>query len=272
MKRKIHNKRQSKSQKLRFKNIIKRQKHNKQMSLLQKKRRSNEEYRKRHNKEISLDQKKRFKNNIKYSIHKNKVQLNERTKYAIYKKFRNSTNLSSKFLSSRKYVLCKRKKSVLQEQKRMANLSIRQKNRLACKMRYRNTRELLLKKKTDNRREKLFSNYFENIKKGPTIECGSCQRLWFDKSVEKCNIQKLINPKVSRPFIRQVCSSPTVKDDNLFYLCKSCISYIKSGQVPPLSTCKKELKFSKIGEPLKKLTPLEAVFVSPRIGFMKIYN
>lgn len=165
----------------------------------------------------------------------------------------------------------KRLKDLSLRNKHLKQLKISQHQRI-CVQAYHKKQNDLAKQNYNNKvtreqdgfRLKLFRKYNDSIKDGPYWECVSCCRLLFRSSVNLCSVQMF--EKVPPSFIRECCSK-MIDDTNVGYLCSACKKSLSRNKKPRFSMCHEGLKFPRVSEEVKKLTPLEERFLCP---FMQI--
>ncbi|XP_050312682.1 uncharacterized protein LOC126747824 [Anthonomus grandis grandis] len=99
------------------------------------------------------------------------------------------------------------------------------------------------------------------LRKGPTIVCSCCLRLWFPTSCTKLNLQRL-EKKFGTEFTTKICN------DGVFF-CNSCSQNIYKGQLSKF-WCGHHNIVHPIPVELKDLTILKERMVSARLPFMQI--
>ena len=127
---------------------------------------------------------------------------------------------------------------------------------MRLKKEYNNKSLYLTKRSTPN---KIYLNYFEEIKEGPTYTCTCCGRLWFKTSVSNLNKAKCKKNILDLVFY--------LKSSNL--ICRSCSPSVYNGSIPRMALSN-GLDFALQPDCLKKLSNLEERLVAPRVPFMRI--
>ena len=140
---------------------------------------------------------------------------------------------------------------------------------------YKENREGILRKHIDDYDE---DSYLKDIEKGPTIQCISCERLFFDYSMSLLTYKQLLK-QCTLDFLKNTCRYGNFDPDsgnfdpdsrNLGYACLNCKKYLMEGKIPPLSLAHKELQFPEIPPELADLKGIEERLLAPRIGFIQI--
>ena len=109
---------------------------------------------------------------------------------------------------------------------------------------------------------------------GPIFVCSCCHVKHFESNVtliDKNYESKLLEkyPECFTECVRYFVNV-MINEDAKIYFCKTCIVYMKSRRVPPMSVCN-SLDVVSINDPDLKLTELENNLIALRIMFQKIY-
>ena len=105
---------------------------------------------------------------------------------------------------------------------------------------------------------------------GPIFVCSCCHVKHFESNVTLIdeNYERKLLEKYPECFTE--CVSYIVKviinEDNNYYFCKTCIGYIKSRRIPPMSVCN-NLDVVPINNPDLQLSELENNWIALRIMF-----
>ena len=84
--------------------------------------------------------------------------------------------------------------------------------------------------------------YLQDIKKGPTVRCISCDRLFFDYSMTLLTYKKLLK-KCTLDFLLDTCPYGNFNSDLYYigYACSNCKKFLYQAKVPPLSLAHEKL-------------------------------
>ena len=109
---------------------------------------------------------------------------------------------------------------------------------------------------------------------GPIFVCSCCHVKHYESNVNKVddNLEaKLLDkyPDCYLECVREFVKVEINEDEN-YYLCKTCITYMKSGKIPPMSVCN-GLDILQSNDPELQLSELENNLIALRIMFQKIY-
>lgn len=111
-------------------------------------------------------------------------------------------------------------------------------------------------------------NFLEKRKQGSDIVCVCCANLFFLKSVQTWNISKVtLKLKETKLAINEYINQ--IVNNSSEYVCKTCIKYIKTGEIPK-TVSNEDLGFTSLPKVITNLTALEERMVSPYIPFMQI--
>lgn len=169
-----------------------------------------------------------------------------------------------------KYKKCKTQKLKI-EKIRYENKLSKQVERLNEIIRYRITYSIKLINDVKNGSEqsKLILNFIKSRTQGPDLICICCDNLFFRKSVEIVNLEK-IKLKLSLfkninvdQFLNQILNVSSE------FICKTCLLSISRGKIPEAAAIG-SIKFPNVPLVVKNLSPLEERMVSPYIPFMQI--
>ena len=131
------------------------------------------------------------------------------------------------------------------------------------------------------RMQKLNFTRAERLKKfrravtfGPIFVCSSCHVKHFESNVMELD-EKLRESLLEKyPDCYVECVREFVKIDingkNKYYFCKTCIKYLKTAKIPPMSVCN-GLEIEHSDDPELQLSELENNLIALRIMFQKIY-
>ena len=110
--------------------------------------------------------------------------------------------------------------------------------------------------------------FHQNISVGPEYICTCCDQLWYKSSVTQCNASLYESCSIA---ILTLCLTGLKNVDNTEWICSTCHSNLKAGNLP---TCAKanKMTFPEMPDVLKDLTPLEERLISPRIPFMQVHK
>ena len=106
----------------------------------------------------------------------------------------------------------------------------------------------------------------QDIQKGPSYICTSCNRLLNRGSVVQFDLEKF---EENGHDVLVKCRTEKVSFDQKEYICTTCKTALLRGQIPQYATYN-GLQLDDVPEPISDLTPLEATFISRRIPFMKL--
>ena len=108
------------------------------------------------------------------------------------------------------------------------------------------------------------------VSKGPCYTCVTCNQLWYRHSV--VNMKSLSASNVSERVqdVLKKCVSSVDNKKGLNFICKTCMSHIKKGKIPPCAM-NNGMKFPEQG-PLKEMNMLELSLLAPVLPFMRIYK
>ena len=183
----------------------------------------------------------------------------------------------------------KRTNEYYREKERMKELVYRRKLRqtLGSRRLYRHRQNKLLMKigshkrqiKTskDTEKEKgklsvqgVIDKFHRIVSKGPSYTCVACNQLWYRHSVVSMNGLSASNVSERVQDVLKKCVNSVDNQKGLNFLCKTCVSHIKKGKIPP---CAKNngMKFPEQG-PLKEMNMLELSLLAPVLPFMRIYK
>ncbi|KAJ8043496.1 hypothetical protein HOLleu_10604 [Holothuria leucospilota] len=108
-------------------------------------------------------------------------------------------------------------------------------------------------------------NFYKNIFEGPTYVCSCCHQTWFRHSVHQVTNLRLT--KEASELFRK-CSTDLKSVEQLEWVCRTCITDIRKGQVLRISVANKVSFPNK--QDVLNLYDLEERLLSPRIPFMQI--
>ena len=114
----------------------------------------------------------------------------------------------------------------------------------------------------------LIYKYIIDRQNGPNIPCICCDNIFFIKSVEPFNINK-IKLKLNELKINVNDFLKKIRNCESSYICKNCKKHIMKGNIPKLAS-NENLKFPDVPNFITNLSPIEERMVSPFIPFMQI--
>ena len=106
-------------------------------------------------------------------------------------------------------------------------------------------------------------NFYNKVKEGPCYICSVCNRLLYKKSV------KLLDKRSCRSSLPKSVFTNVTSFDSKEYICSTCHSKVKKGQIPCQAVCNK-MYVDQIPVELALLEKLEQILIAQRIVFEKI--
>ena len=117
----------------------------------------------------------------------------------------------------------------------------------------------------DQKRQKMYEQYYNAIKEGPSHVCVCCGQINFKKNVFEYDVQSY---KLKYKFdLKNIASSLTTSSS--FLICNTCHNYLKTKRIPA-NALVNGLSFPIVPEELQGLTLLEERLLAVRQPFMKI--
>ena len=117
-------------------------------------------------------------------------------------------------------------------------------------------------------------NFRRAVLFGPIFVCSCCHVKHYESNVNKVddNLEGKLLEKYPDCYLECVREFVKVEinEDKNYYLCKTCITYMKSSKIPPMSVCN-GLDIIKSNDPELQLSELENNLIALRIMFQKIY-
>ena len=122
------------------------------------------------------------------------------------------------------------------------------------------------KRKYANDIHDCIEKFHKNTSTGPTYICSCCHQTWFSENVTKVKAEEI--RRLHSPFCSEDLLTGVLSVENKEWICRTCLSSIKSGKIPKLSVLN-GMKWPNKPKELN-LHPLEERLVSLRIPFMQI--
>ncbi|KAJ8018509.1 ATP-dependent DNA helicase PIF1 [Holothuria leucospilota] len=113
--------------------------------------------------------------------------------------------------------------------------------------------------------EQCKTHFHQKIKEGPSYVCTCCHQTWFKHSVQQL-VQLRLGKQAS--ILLSKCSTKFISVEHQEWVCRTCISDIRKGQLPRISIANKV--FLPDRPDILQLYELEERLLSPRIPFMQI--
>ena len=163
------------------------------------------------------------------------------------------------------YKAAENKRETLQRADHRKERDYRKKERL----REKNNKAIQRQVPAVQTKKELIEKFHNIVSEGPVYSCTSCSQLWFRHSVQPFP-RKLENAAVAKvkEILEKCPRTPGV--NGLVWICLTCYSHIRAGNIPPLS------KMNKMGFPkeciLQELNPLEQTLLAVRLPFMRIHQ
>lgn len=208
-------------------------------------------------------------------------RLRENDDYNFNEKYQNNKRIKM-YCQSKEYVysenktrISKYKKYKTEKQKiekiHCQNKLTKQVERLNEIINYRTiySNKLVRDVQNGSKQSKLILNFIKNRIQGPDLTCICCDNLFFRKSIENFNLEKI---KLKLNCFKYINVDEFVKkivNVSSEFICKTCLLSIFRGKIPDTAATG-SIKFPNIPSVVKSLSPLEERMVAPYISFMQI--